>query len=231
MNEKNNWVEQLKKIPDWTKGAIGLIITLAGFSIAFRNDRYLYSVILGLLLLLGLLYAFTYIAFSRSPSPFGGRGAFRFARYRRWAIAGNVILIILAFSILNSRVGRTYLTLAFRSSPTPEFGPLSALEPGIYISQIFEDPESGSPKKKLSVWLSANGNYYVDSIRVISTHCSVLTSGGESGAQPPDADYAFTYPFCSEKTYALNPALYLDSADQREVYFTLELAPEVHSGI
>ncbi len=252
MNEKNNWVEQFKKIPDWIKGAIGLLITVAGFIIAFRSDRYLYSTLLGFSVFVGLLCVLTYIAFARGPSFFGTRGPYKFERYRRLALAGNTGLILIAILILNSRAGRTYLAYTMHGTPTAsptstlpptaspialpttateaastgEFGRLFALEPGIYVSQIIRDPESGFPKStKFSVWLSANGNYYVDSIRVIS-NCTGFLSANFSGAQPPDANYVFTYTNCSGRTYALNPALNLDMADQKEVYFTLELVPD-----
>ena len=192
MKERNDWVHQFKKIPDWIKGAIGLIITLGGFVVAFRNDPYLYAVLLGLSILIGLLYAFTYIAFARMPASRGRRSAFKFERYRRLAIAGNVILTILTLIILNSTVGRTYLTFAFQGTHPAQFGRLSTTEPGIYVSQIIKDPHLGFPDTtKFAVWLSASGNYYVDSIRVVPA-CSPYLSAMESGAQPADANYVFT---------------------------------------
>lgn len=217
MNEKKDWIDTIRKIPDWIKGIIGLIIALAGFVITYRNDHYLYSTLLGFVIFTSLFCALTYVAFARSPSPFGGKGAFKYDRFRRLAIVGNFGLIAIAALILNTNIAKTYLRYSIEGPPSDSV---------IYISRIIKDPNSGFPDAtKFAVWLSASGDYYVDSIRVVP-ECTPYTSATNTGAQPPDAEYVFTYTSCSNELHALNPALYLDSKDQREVYFTLAVVPE-----
>ncbi len=101
-----------------------------------------------------------------------------------------------------------------------------SLPRGIYISKIIDPPRSDESPTKTSVWLVAYGpsTYIIDSVRI--EHFSGMCMGAGSGAFPPDANYQYTYEQGSHKEHVLNPALRLSPTDQREVSFTLGLAPE-----
>ena len=85
-------------------------------------------------------------------------------------------------------------TTATEAASTATFGTATAdnatLEPGIYITRIIRevDPDNKGAIK-FSVWLAANGDYYVDSIRIVRfSGSSNADIGSDSGALYPDAN-------------------------------------------
>ena len=102
--------------------------------------------------------------------------------------------------------------------------PKDNVPPAIYLSRILSPP-ARETATKTTVWLSATGSsvFYIDSITIVHRPGMLRSIG--SGAQPPDAEYQFTFRYDEEKTHPLNPGLRLDP-NHREISFTLSLAPQ-----
>jgi hypothetical protein len=102
--------------------------------------------------------------------------------------------------------------------------PASAPASRLFLQRVLQPPV-GPIAEGTTVWLSATGNqtFVVDSLRVIH-HPSSRTSGA-TGVRPPDAKYFFQYLNGQDTTFALDPALVIDPADQREVSFRLDVMP------
>lgn len=101
----------------------------------------------------------------------------------------------------------------------------SALSPGIYLTHLVGEVGNQDRPTTASIWLAGAGpnTFIVDSV-TITHHVGAAASIG-TGAQRPDATYSFEFRAGSTETHILDPALRLDKADRREVWFTLGLAP------
>lgn len=127
-NENNSFIN---KIPDLVKGWLVLLGLIAGFIIAFRSEKQLYSVIIaGTLFAAWLLVAF-YVLLSRLPGTFSKKGIYRYERYRWFAFVniGFVFGLLSAFLLFTSN--RLYVSEAIlgTATPTPESPTATILAP------------------------------------------------------------------------------------------------------
>ena len=91
MDRKRHWIEWIKNTPNWVKSIILLVTAIAGLILALQKDYYLYVTAIGVVIVVAMLCLFLYIAFARTPSSFGGKGAYRFEeRYRRLSLLGGI---------------------------------------------------------------------------------------------------------------------------------------------
>ncbi|MEJ2303834.1 MAG: hypothetical protein P8Y14_20090 [Anaerolineales bacterium] len=94
MDNRKPWIEWIKNIPNWVKAAILFIGVIVGFIISFRENSYLYVTVSVALLLVGAFGFSLFIAFTKTrPMIEGGRGMYRFERYRPWAFVGMVLIL------------------------------------------------------------------------------------------------------------------------------------------
>jgi hypothetical protein len=106
----------------------------------------------------------------------------------------------------------------------PETMPLTRLAPGegLYLSRVINPQRRGAAGIISTVWLAARGTrqYIVDSIRIKDV---VAGLAGPMGvvAEPPDAEYRFTFTESSDQIHALNPALSVGPETRDRASFTL----------
>ena len=106
----------------------------------------------------------------------------------------------------------------------PETMPLTRLAPGegLFLSRIINPQRRGATGIISTVWLAARGTrqYIVDSIRIKDV---VAGLAGPMGvvAEPPDAEYRFTFTEYSDQIHSLNPALSIGPETRDRASFTL----------
>lgn len=126
MDNRKPWIEWIKNIPNWVKAAILFIGVIVGFIISFRENSYLYVTVSVALLLVGAFGFSLFIAFTKTrPMIEGGRGMYRFERYRPWAFVGMVLILGLISLSLASRTSRGFIVTALVGTPTPTPTPTS----------------------------------------------------------------------------------------------------------
>lgn len=111
-------LEWIKNSPTWVKNLVTLIGLIAGVVVSFRNDKYLYTVIVIGLIYIYLLGVIIYILFKRDPSPFGGKGTYTYYKYRSVAQGFLIGLLISIVIILFSSQNRQYIGYAAWGTPT-----------------------------------------------------------------------------------------------------------------
>ncbi len=106
----------------------------------------------------------------------------------------------------------------------PEAMPLTRLAPGegLYLSRIINPQRRGEKDIISTVWLAARGarQYIVDSIRIKDVVAGLAGPAGVV-AEPPDAEYRFTFTEGSDQIHALNPALSIGPETRQRASFTL----------
>ena len=136
MKKHRDSLDWIKKLPSWISGAIGLTTAVIGFVKLLRGDYALGITILGILTVVSLFFLFLYLAFARTqPLIEGGRGVYRFEKYRLWAIAGLVFTFAIAASTLAFKPSRSFIITAFSGTDTP----LSTRGITILVSEFTED--------------------------------------------------------------------------------------------
>jgi hypothetical protein len=115
-NENNS---SMKNIPDKVKGWLVLLGIIAGFIIAFRSEKQLYSVIISAVILVIWLSIAFYVAFSRLPGIFSKKGIYRYENYRWLAFIniGFIFGLLSAFLLFSSN--RLYVVDAILGTATP----------------------------------------------------------------------------------------------------------------
>ncbi len=94
-----DWLDSAKKILGVVTGIITLITALAGFFKLWQGDAGLVTIALLVLGVGGGTLGCAYLVFKRTPPlVIGGKGAWQYPRWRRWALAGLVIIPLLAAS-------------------------------------------------------------------------------------------------------------------------------------
>jgi hypothetical protein len=110
----------------------------------------------------------------------------------------------------------------------PETMPLPRLAPGegLFLSRIINPQKRGRADVISTVWLAAKGpaQYIVDSVRIKDV---VAGPAGPMGvvAEPPDAEYRFTFAEYSDEVHALNPALSIGPETRDRASFTIGVSP------
>jgi predicted ABC-type sugar transport system permease subunit len=83
MDDQQRWMGAIKKLPAWISGTISLVTALIGFALLLQGERRLGLAILALVGVAALLIVGVYVAFARTPPLVsGGRGVYRFEKYR-----------------------------------------------------------------------------------------------------------------------------------------------------
>ena len=110
MGDQPKWIEVAKKTPAWVSGAIGLATGIIGFVLLLQGNVDLGVTVLGILVTVLLLYAFAYVAFAKTPPLVkGGRGVYRFEKYRTWALLGLGLVAGIATSALLFEESRGFI--------------------------------------------------------------------------------------------------------------------------
>lgn len=119
MDRQQKWIEAIKNLPTWVGGAIGLATAIISFVVLLQKNYYLGTVILGLLLLVAMLCLCIYLAFAKTPPLVaGGKGVYRFEKYRLWALVGIGLVITITVIMLAYRPSRSFIVVAFRGTAT-----------------------------------------------------------------------------------------------------------------
>lgn len=97
MTEKRRtFVDLLPKLPGWIIGFVTFVSAVVGFVKLWQGDRGLVTVVLFAVGVIGALACFLYVAFKRTePLVVGGKVAWQYPRWRRWALAGVAIILLL----------------------------------------------------------------------------------------------------------------------------------------
>ena len=120
MDDQQQWMDVIKKLPTWATGVISLVTALSGFVLFLQGQRQLGIVILAIVGVVALLIAGAYVAFARTPPLVsGGQGVYRFEKYRPWALIGIDFLLGFVAALLLSEQNRTFVMVAFLGSEAP----------------------------------------------------------------------------------------------------------------
>ena len=128
MNSKMNLFDTLqdifKKTPGWLKNGIGLVTLLVGFAVSFRNDQYLYSVIIFMVVFLYVLTPLIYVIFKREPTIIFGQSAYKYQQqFRMLAFLSLFLVLVTSVSMVFSAKGKEYLKFAYQGTPTSTSSP------------------------------------------------------------------------------------------------------------
>jgi tetratricopeptide (TPR) repeat protein len=91
--DNRKWVDWIKELPSWVKGAIGFITVVVGFVLLWQDNPDIFPpVLLGLFVVGGILGSL-YLGFKRTePLIVGGKGTWQYPHLRRWAIVSFILI-------------------------------------------------------------------------------------------------------------------------------------------
>lgn len=113
MGERQKWIEVIRKSPAWVSGGISLATAVIGFVLLLQGNVQLGVTVLGILLTVLLLFGLAYVVFARTaPLIEGGRGVYRFERYRPWALLGLGLVVGLVIAVFLFRESRVFIVAA-----------------------------------------------------------------------------------------------------------------------
>lgn len=113
-------MEQIKELPNWIKGGIGLITLIITFIALFQKNIYLSVTVTTAATLVAAFCCSLYVAFSKKRSDVWNGYTYRFPRrHRYWAFAVSVSVLILTVTFFVSRPSRSYVVTAFIGTATP----------------------------------------------------------------------------------------------------------------
>ena len=127
------WVEYIRKMPAWIKAAIAFLAAIVGFAITFKDNVYLVTTVVGLVLFSSTWLSCFYISVAKTrPLLEGGKGVYRFPTLRPWGLVGTIAIPSLALIILSFPSTRSFIRVAVvgppRATSTPT-GPILANAP------------------------------------------------------------------------------------------------------
>ena len=94
-----NGFDFIRKLPGWITGIIAFVTAIVGFIKLWQGDTGLVTIVLLFVGVVGGLGGCAYVVFKRTPSSVVGGGlSWQYPRWRRWALAGLVIILLLAVS-------------------------------------------------------------------------------------------------------------------------------------
>ena len=92
-----SWTELIPKLPGWITGFIAFISAVVGFVRLWQGNTGLVTIVLLAVGLGGGMLGCLYVAFKRTPPLVkGGKGTWQYPRARPWALAGLIIILVLA---------------------------------------------------------------------------------------------------------------------------------------
>jgi hypothetical protein len=128
MRKQKEPFEWFKNIPGWAKGAIALVTATIGFVLLFQEHPNLVVTVVGVFFLTGVLCGCIYLVFAKTPPLIeGGKGVYRFERFRPWALLGILFVIAIIVAVLAWRPTRSFVVAPFVKTPTSR--PTSTLFP------------------------------------------------------------------------------------------------------
>jgi len=96
-DNNRNWPDSIKKLPGWITGLIAFVTAVVGFVKLWQGDTGLVTIVLLAVGAGGGILGCAYLAFKRTPPLVeGGKGTWQYPRWRRWALAGLLIIPLLA---------------------------------------------------------------------------------------------------------------------------------------
>ena len=108
MENKPKWTDELKKLPGWISGAITFVTATIGFVLLIQGNYQVSIMVLVLLAFSTLFIILVYVAFAKTPPLLeGGRGVYRYQKYRPMAFIGMGIMsasLLGAMILWNNRV-------------------------------------------------------------------------------------------------------------------------------
>jgi HEAT repeat protein len=159
-------MEWVKQLPTWVKGTIAFFTTVIGFIVLFLNNLYL-SITVSIATVLIAAFTFcAYVAFSKKQSEFlSGRSVYRFPQYRRFAMAGLLIVPLISATLIAVEKTRTIAVIAFVGTATPVW---TITPPPIPIDLISEEYQKASMRYDLVVQNNSRTQQILTKIGVIS---------------------------------------------------------------
>jgi len=83
-DNNRNWLDFIKKLPDWIMGLIAFVTAVVGFLKLWQGDTGLVTIVLLAIGVGGLWLGCAYLAFKRTPPLVpGGKGTWQYPRWRR----------------------------------------------------------------------------------------------------------------------------------------------------
>jgi hypothetical protein len=120
MSNQQQWIGGFKKPFVGIYWIINLFAAFLGVVHLLRRDYYLGITTLGLLILAALFYACLYLAFARTPPQIkGGKGVYRFEKYRHWGFVGIGLILGVVCTALLFNDGRSFIIAALTGTTTP----------------------------------------------------------------------------------------------------------------
>lgn len=106
-------MDVVRRAPAWVSGGISLATAIIGFVLLLQGNVNLGITVLGVLITALLLFGLAYVAFGKTPPLVeGGKGVYRFERYRPWALLGLGLVVGLAASTLLFEGSRNFVASA-----------------------------------------------------------------------------------------------------------------------
>lgn len=94
-----NWLDLIKKSPGWITGLIAFVSAVVGFIKLWQGDTSLVTTVLLVVGVGGGCLGCAYLAFKRTPPLVeGGKGTWKYHRWRPWALASMFIILLLTAS-------------------------------------------------------------------------------------------------------------------------------------
>lgn len=110
----------LKKLSTWITGTISFVTAIISFVLILQGNYQLGITIFGILFFLVLLLLLIYLSSAKtSPLIEGGKGVYRFEKYRPFASTGIGLLLIIACSIFLFKASRSFVVNAFKPQVVP----------------------------------------------------------------------------------------------------------------
>jgi hypothetical protein len=148
MNEEQRWFDLIKNLPNWVKASIGIVTLIIGYISLFQSNFNLVVTVSVATVLVALLGFSLYVVFAKTPPLIdGGRGVYRFQKYRPLAIAMIVIILLVFLILISVKSSQSFVIVAFigTSTPTPTLTPTNTRTPTSTITPTFTPTSTLTP--------------------------------------------------------------------------------------
>ncbi len=179
-------LHQLKDLPNTTKALIGFVTTLITFIILFRKNFALGIVIFAAIFLVALFTACLGVVLAKTDPGAGfsrRKSTYKFPRYRYWAIAGMVVILLVPALLFVARPSRYYILAALKGTKVvPRADILIAQFESKHASKTYEIPN----RLKANL-VSELHNHQLDQVKV-ETLAEAITSPEEARTAAEQGD-------------------------------------------